>query len=55
MLIEIIVAVSAALLIGLCLVLAFTHQPRRDPFDRLVEQAKGGARAAAENGKLVGR
>jgi len=48
MLIEIIVAVSAALLIGLCLVLAFTHQPRRHPFHRLAEHAKRGARSRRE-------
>jgi hypothetical protein len=48
MLIEIVVAVSAALLIGLCPVLAFTHQPRRHPFHRLVEQAKRGAHSRRE-------
>lgn len=39
-LIEIIVAVSVALLVGLCLILVFTHQPRRHPLHQLVELAE---------------
>jgi hypothetical protein len=44
MLIEIIVAVSVALLIGFCLLLAFTHRPRPHPLQRLLEAAKNGRR-----------